>query len=126
MTTLLSLLPLLTTVSLTAGLLVSVVTLFRRYQHPRRILMRAISSASILAVLGIIGIVPASLWWVPWLLTLALAVGVVVACRRLLVQAPPAEPTKREAKHIGAPALMNLATEVVLYLALLGIALVAS
>lgn len=125
MTTLLSLLPLLAVLVLTAGLLVSVVTLFRRYQHPRRILMRAISSASILAVLGIIGIVPASLWWAPWLLTLALAVGVVIACRRLLVQAPPAEPTTREARHLGAPHPMNLATEAVIYLALLVIALVA-
>lgn len=125
MTTLLSLLPPLAALGLTIGLLVSVVTLFRRYQHPRRILMRAISSASILAILGIMGIVPASLWWAPWLLTLALVAGVLVACRRLLVQVPPAEPTRREAKHLGAPPLMNLATEMVLYLALLVIALVA-
>lgn len=121
----LSLLPLLVAAILTIGLLTSIVSLFRRYQHPWQIFLRTLSGAGVLAILGIMGIVPAALWWVPWLVTLAVAVGVAVACRRLLVTDPPSEPTKREAKLLTAPRPVNLATEAVIYLALLGFALVA-
>ncbi|WP_394214990.1 hypothetical protein [Brachybacterium vulturis] len=125
MTNLLGLLPLLSALVLSIVLLTSVVALFRRHQHPWRIFQRAIGGASILAILGVIGIVPAALWWLPWLLTLALTAGVVVACRRLLVRTPPTEPTRREAAHLTSPGLLNLGIEVALYLALLVIALVA-
>ncbi|MDN5599402.1 MAG: hypothetical protein ACTMII_00740 [Brachybacterium sp.] len=125
MTTVLGLLPLLSALVLSIMLLSSVVTLFRRHQHPWRILQRGLGGASILAILGVIGIVPAALWWLPWLLTLALTAGVVVACRRLAVRPPPAEPTTREAAHLTSPGLLNLGIEVALYLALLVIALVA-
>lgn len=119
-----SLLPLLSALVLSIVLLASIVSLFLRRQHPWGILQRALSGASILAILGVIGIVPASLWWAPWLLTLAFVVGIVVACRRLLVRSPPAAPTKREAADLAAPQPANLAIEVALYLALLVIALV--
>ncbi|ATG50352.1 hypothetical protein CFK38_01540 [Brachybacterium vulturis] len=125
MTTVLGLLPLLSALVLSVVLLSSVVALFRRHQHPWRILQRGLGGASILAILGVIGVVPSALWWLPWLLTLALTAGVVVACRRLLVRTPPAEPTRREAAHLAAPGRLNLGIEVVLYLALLVIALVA-
>lgn len=125
MTAVLSLLPLLMTLVLSVALLTSVVTLVVRYQHPWRIFQRALSGASILAILGVIGSVPPALWWGPWLFTFALAAGVVVAFRRLLVRSPPAEPTARESAHLSAPQPVNLGIEVALYLALLTTALLA-
>lgn len=120
-----SLLPLLVGLLLAAMLLTSLVSLLRHHQHPWRILERALGSASLLAIIGVIGIVPASLWWVPWLLTLLLAAGVVVACRRLLTQAPPAQPSRRQATALSAPSRSNLIMEGLLYLGLLVIALAA-
>lgn len=120
-----SLLPLLVGLLLAAMLLTSLVSLLRHHQHPWRILERALGSASLLAIIGVIGIVPASLWWAPWLLTLLLAAGVVVACRRLLTQAPPAQPSRRQATALAAPSRSNLITEGLLYLGLLVIALAA-
>jgi hypothetical protein len=122
---LLGLLPLLAAVVLVVVLLTSIASLFLRHQHPRRIFLRTISGASILAILGMLGFVPDTLWWASWLLTLAFVAGVVVACRRLLVRTTPAEPTRREAKHLTAPHPANIGTEVVIYLALLVGALVA-
>lgn len=123
--TLLSLLPLLSALVLSVALLTSTVTLFVRRQHPGRIFERALGAASILAILGMMGIVPAALWWLPWLVTLAVTIGVVVACRRLLVQDPPARPSRREAAHLAAPQPTNLVIEVLLFLALLVTALIA-
>lgn len=125
MTTLLSLVPLLVGLVLSASLLLSLVALVRYRQHPWRILERALGGASILAILTVAGIVPASLWWLPWLATLALVVGVILACRRLLVHSPPAEPTRRQAAQLARPSPLNLGIEVALYLALLVIALIA-
>lgn len=125
MSDLLSLFPLLVAAVLGVGLLSSIASLFRRYQHPWQIFVRALSSAGILAILGIMGIIPSALWWAPWLVTLALAAGVVAGCRRLLVTAPPAEPTKREAKLLAPPHPVNLGIETALYLALLAVALIA-
>lgn len=119
------LLPLLVALLLTASLLTSIAALFTRRQHPRRILQRALGGASILAIVGLVGVLPAALWWLPWLLTLVLAAGAVLACRLLLTPQPPVEPSRRRAADLAAPTTSNMVVEVGLYLALLVAALLA-
>lgn len=117
--------PLLVGVYLAVLLGLSILALLTRRQHPWRIVLRTLSGASILAILGIVGIMPAELWWLPWLLTLLLAVAAVVACRRLLTPAPSTELGRRAAADLTAPTRSTLIVEGLLYLALLVLALVA-
>ncbi|WP_422116268.1 hypothetical protein [Brachybacterium sp. UNK5269] len=125
MNTLTLVLPLLAVAIVLGALLVSLLTLWVRHQHPRRILLRTLGAASMLAIIGLLGIFPDSWWWAPWLLTAATAGGAIVACRRALVGRPPAEPTKRQAREMSAPHPLSVAGEVIIYLALLAVALLA-
>lgn len=125
MNTLLLVLPLLVVVIVLGVLLVSIITLWVRHQHPRRILLRTLSAASMLAIIGLLGIFPDSWWWAPWLLTAATAAGAAVACRRALIGHPPSEPTPRQAREMSAPHPLSVAGEVIVYLALLVVALLA-
>lgn len=117
--------PLLAMVIVLGVLLVSIITLWVRHQHPRRILLRTLGAASMLAIIGLLGIFPDSWWWAPWLLTAATAAGTVVACRRALVGRPPSEPTTRQAREMSPPRPLSVAGEVLVYLALLAVALLA-
>ncbi len=125
MNTLMLVLPLLAVVVVLGVLLVSIITLWVRHQHPRRILLRTLGAASMLAIIGLLGIFPDSWWWAPWLLTAATAAGAILACRRALVGHPPSEPTKRQAREMSSPHPLSVAGEVLVYLALLAVALLA-
>jgi hypothetical protein len=118
-------LPLLAVVIVLGALLVSIITLWVRHQHPRRILLRTLGAASMLAIIGLLGIFPDSWWWAPWLLTAATGAGAVVACRRAMIGHPPSEPTTRQAREMSAPHPLTVAGEVIVYLALLVVALLA-
>ncbi|WP_087483746.1 hypothetical protein [Brachybacterium massiliense] len=110
---------------LTIGLAITASGLFRHRQHPWRILTQALSAATVLALMSLVGAVPAVLWWAPWLMAGALVAGVVVACRRLLVSEAPAGPTEREAARMQPPGKLSMGGEAAGFLLLLGIALVA-
>ena len=110
---------------LTIGLAITAYGLLRHRRHPWRILTEALSAATVLALISLIGVVPAGLWWAPWLMAAVLVAGVVVACRRLLVSEAPAQPTDREAARLKAPGKLGMGAEVAGFLLLLGIALVA-
>ncbi|MFC7455956.1 hypothetical protein ACFQS2_02005 [Brachybacterium sp. GCM10030267] len=125
MNTVLASLPLIAGVAVLALLVISIVQLWIRYEHPVRIFLRTLSAASIIGILGLAGILPASMWWGPWLLSLVTVTGAVVACRRALVSSPPAEPTARQAKNLRPPSRLNLAGEVIVYLAVVAVALYA-
>ncbi|GAA1487170.1 hypothetical protein [Brachybacterium fresconis] len=125
MTELLRFAPLLAAAVVVAVVLVSTLTLFRRHLHPLEVLVRAVSAASMIGILGLIGIVPPTLWWLPWLLALGVVGGTALACRRLLTSDPPAEPTRREARHLTRPGIMNVLAEAVIYLALVIFAVTA-
>lgn len=125
MTELLRLAPLLAAVVMVAVVLVSTLTLWRRHLHPLHVLVRTVSAASMIGILGLIGIIPPALWWLPWLLVLWVVGGTAMACRRLLVSDAPAEPTRREARHLARPGMVNVLAEVVIYLALVVFAVTA-
>ena len=110
---------------LALGLVITAHGLLRHRQHPWRILTEALSAATVLALISLTGVVPAELWWAPWLMAAVLVAGVVVACRRLLVSEAPAQPTDREAARMKAPGKLGMGAEVAGFLLLLGIALVA-
>lgn len=110
---------------LAIGLVITAFSLFRHHQHPQRILQHSLSAATVLAVISLVGAVPAALWWAPWVAAAVLVGGVAVSCRRLLVSDPPADPSPREAARLQAPRARALGTEAVGCLVLLGIALVA-
>lgn len=125
MNTVLIFAPLVAVAIVVIALLTSIITLWVRYQHPVRIFVRTVGAASMIGILGLAGILPDSLWWGPWLLALATAGGAALACRRLLATDAPAQPTPRQAKHLAKPHLVNVASEVVIYLALVAVALLA-
>ena len=110
---------------LALGLVITAHGLLRHRQHPWRILTQALSAGTVLALMSLVGVVPAALWWAPWLMAAVLVAGVIVACRRLLVSEAPAEPTDREAARMKAPGKLGMGAEVAGFLLLLGIALVA-
>ena len=126
MNTLLLLLPLAVALLVVGFLLVGIVRLYIGYRHPLRITIRTLSSATLLGVIGLLSILPASAWWVMWVLALAILGGVAVAVRRLLVTQPPVDPTPREAKRLQPPGVLTLIGEVVVLAAVLVIAVVAS
>ena len=115
--------PLVVVVIVVIALLTSIITLWVRYQHPVRIFVRTVGAASMIGILGLAGILSDSLWWGPW--ALATAGGAALACRRLLATDAPARPTRRQAKHLTKPHLVNVASEVAIYLALVVVALLA-
>ncbi|HIY22812.1 MAG TPA: hypothetical protein H9837_00675 [Candidatus Brachybacterium merdigallinarum] len=125
MNTVLLLLPLAVALLLVGFLLVGIVRLYFGYLHPLRIAIRTLSNATMLGVVGLLSILPASAWWVMWVLALAILGGVAVAVRRLLVRRPPVDPTPREAKRLRAPGMLTLIGEVVVLVAVLVVAVAA-
>ena len=125
MNNILLLAPLVAAVIVVVTLLASIITLWVRFQHPLRIFLRAVSAGSMIGILGLAEILPDSLWWVSWVLASATAGGAALACRRLLVRGAPVEPTPRQAKHLTKPHPVNVAIDVVIYLALVAVALYA-
>lgn len=110
---------------LVAVVVVAIVTLWRSHLHPAQLVTRAVSSATVLGILGLAGILPAVLWWAPWLLGLGLLIGVVLACRRLLGSDPPAAPTRAQAQLLARPSRSNLVVEAALCLLVLAVAVTA-
>lgn len=125
MNTVMLLLPLAVALVLGGFLLVGIVRLYIGYLHPLRIAIRTVSSATLLGVVGLLSILPASAWWVMWVLALAILGGVAVAVRRLLVRQPLADPTPREAKRLQPPGTLTLIGEIIILAAVLVIAIVA-
>jgi Zn-dependent protease with chaperone function len=119
------LLPLAVALLVVGFLLVGIVRLYIGYRHPLRIAVLTLSSATLLGVVGLLSILPASAWWVMWALTLAILGGVAVAVRRLLVRQPPIDPTPKEAKRLRAPGMLTLIGEVVVLAAVLVVAVAA-
>lgn len=110
---------------LVAVVVVAIVTLWRSRLHPGQLAVHAVSSATVLGILGLAGILPALLWWVPWLLGAGLLVGVVLACRRLLVGDPPTAPTRAQAKLLARPSRSNVVVEAALCVLVLAVAVTA-
>lgn len=125
------LLPLLVLLFLAGTLIRAGWLLALRPLHPHRILLLSLSSASILAVLGLAQLLPAALWWVTWLVALGLVVAVALACRRALAPADAADAVATEAlpprrrRLLEAPSRASLIGEVVLVIVLLGLAVYA-
>jgi hypothetical protein len=123
--TVLSLLPLLVAVVLGGALLTTIVQIWSRHQHPLRLALQSVSAATLLGVLGIVGILPDSLWWVTWTLALAILVGIAVAARRLLVRTPPTGSSPRRARLLEPPTRSSMLSEGLFWLALVVLSLLA-
>lgn len=125
MTAVMSLLPLLVVAVLGIALVVGIVQIWIRHQHPQRLALQAVSAATLMGLVGITGIVPDSLWWLTWSLALAVLLGIAVASRRLIVTPPPATPSPRQTKLLAPPARSSVIGEILFWLALVVLALVA-
>ncbi|MFD4007539.1 hypothetical protein ACFWQK_07395 [Brachybacterium paraconglomeratum] len=125
MNTVLSLLPLLVAAVLTVSLVVTIVQIWTRYQHPVRLALQAVGAASLMGVIGLAGIFPDALWWVSWAFTLAILLGIAFSARRLLVGTPPSDPSPRTAKLLDPPTRSSAVIEVLFWLALVVVALIA-
>lgn len=126
MNTVLSLLPLLVAVVLGGVLLVTIVQIWIRHQHPLRLALQAVGASTVLGVVGLAEIVPAGLWWASWSLVLAILVGIAVSSRRLLMRTPPRDPSPRAAKLLDPPARSSVVGELLFWLLLMVIALFAA
>lgn len=118
-------LPLVIALFLTGGIVWSIVTMLRSHLHPWQIGLRIVSAATGLAIISIMGVLPAEAWFVPWLLALAVLAAAAIAIRRTLTQQPPSDPTKTQAKLLARPNRWNIGGEWGLLLVLLGLAVVA-
>lgn len=125
MNALLSLLPLLVAAVLAVALVVTIVQIWTRYQHPMRLALQAVGAASLMGVIGLAGLLPDALWWVSWVLALAILLGIAFSARRLLVGAPPSDPSPRKAKLLDPPPRSSAVVEVLFWLALVVVALIA-
>ena len=125
MNAVLSLLPLLVAAVLAVALVVTIVQIWARYQHPMRLALQAVGAASLMGVIGLAGLLPDALWWVSWVLALAILLGIAFSARRLLVGAPPSDPSPRTAKLLDPPARSSAVIEVLFWLALVVVALIA-
>lgn len=125
MNAVLSLLPLLVAAVLSVALVVTIVQIWARYQHPMRLALQAVGAASLMGVIGLAGLLPDALWWVSWVLALAILLGIAFSARRLLVGAPPSDPSPRKAKLLDPPPRSSAVVEVLFWLALVVVALIA-
>lgn len=125
MNALLSLMPLLVAAVLAVALVVTIVQIWTRYQHPMRLALQALGAASLMGVIGLTGFLPDALWWVSWAFTLAILLGIAFSARRLLVGAPPSDPRPRTAKLLDPPTRSSALIEVLFWLALVVVALIA-
>ena len=123
MNTLRELAPLLVPLVLGIMILSAAYRLWRYHHHPRRVLSEGISCGTLIGIMGLVGLVDSSLWWVVWLLALALLSGIAVATWRASSTNPPAEPTKMQARLLGRPKVAGLIGEGVFYALLLALAL---
>lgn len=126
MNTLLALLPLLVGAFLVVALVMTIVQIWTRYQHPMRLGLQAVGAASLMGVIGLAEIFPDALWWVSWAFTLAILLGIAFSARRLLVGAPPSDPSPRRAKLLAPPTRGSAIFEVLFWLALVVVALIAA
>ena len=97
--------------------------LWRYHHHPRRILSEGLSCATLIGIMGLVGLVDSSLWWAVWLLALALLSGIAVASWRASSTAPPAEQTKKQDRLLSRPSVAGLIGEAVFYALILALAL---
>ena len=118
MNTVLALLPLLVAAVLAVALVVTIVQIWTRYQHPMRLALQAVGAASLMGVIGLAGLLPDALWWVSWVLALAILLGIAFSARRLLVGTPPSEPSPRKAELLDPPPRSSAVIEVLFWLAL--------
>lgn len=125
MSTALSLLPRLVVAALGIWLVVSIVQIWRRHQHAQRLALQALSTATLMGLIGITGIIPDSLWWLTWSFALAILLGIAASSRRLLRRTPPTAPSPRQATLLEPPARSSGIAEIVFWLALVVLALVA-
>ncbi|MFJ6041946.1 hypothetical protein [Brachybacterium paraconglomeratum] len=125
MNAVLSLLPLLVAAVLAVALVVTIVQIWARYQHPMRLALQAVGAASLMGVIGLAGLLPDALWWVSWVLALAILLGIAFSARRLLVGAPPSDPSPRKAELLDPPPRSSAVVEVLFWLALVVVALIA-
>lgn len=88
--------------------LVNVATLLRRRLHPLRILTHGLVNAGLIGVIGGLGVLPSSLWWAAWILPVLTLGAIGAACARLLVAAPPQEPTPRQRTLLRRPHVVLL------------------
>lgn len=97
--------------------------LWRYHHHPRRVLAEGLSCGTLIGIVGLVGLVDSSLWWVVWLLALALLSGIAAAIWRSGNTTPPAEPTKKQARLLSRPSVVGLIGEAVFYALVLALAL---
>lgn len=125
MSTVIALLPTLVAVALFGSLLVSSVQVARRHLHPARLALHGLGAATALGIVGLAGIVPASLWWATWLVAVAVLVGMAICARRLLRTDPPAHPTPRQTELLAPPSRFSVSAEALLCAGLVVLALAA-
>lgn len=80
--------------ALVVGLGFNVVRLIRRRQHPLRVLSTSLSNVFVLGVLGVGAFLPPGLWFLWWVLVLAVIAGTVVASWRAVRSPTAASETK--------------------------------
>lgn len=117
MTAVLELLPIVIAAALAIGVAVTAVRLLRRPLRPAQLLVSVAGAGSSLAVIGIASLVPSRFWWVPWLLILALLVGIVVCCIRTL---------RTQESLPRRPGILRLLAELIVWAALLALAVIAA
>lgn len=125
MSTLREILPVLIPALFGIMILAAAYRLWRYHHHPRRILSEALSGATLIGITGLVGLVGSPLWWAVWLMSLALLSGIAVATWRALTAGPPSDPSSRQATLLTKPGTVGLVGEIVFYVVILVLALVA-
>lgn len=107
--------PLVVAVFFVLWIVATTIALFRRAMSPRELLLRSGGAGSLLAVLGLAGLIPSQWWWAVWLLTVALLLGIGVATWRTLRGGSPS----------GDPGWLRVGLELAGWVVLLAAAVVA-
>ena len=106
--------------------LLSAVRIARGRPHPRRLAAQLLGAGTLLGVLGLSGTLGQGGWPIPWILALALLGA--TTCTVLRRPAPPAADTARgdgARKGRTRPSLIGVAAELLVFLAVAAVALVA-
>lgn len=125
MSTVLSLLPLLVLLLLAFTVIRTAVLLATRPMHPWRILHSGLSAATVIAVIGLAGLLPSSSWWAVWLVTLGVVVALGLAGRRALRPVDVDSVPDKRRSLLTPPSRAALIGESALTVALLVLAVVA-
>lgn len=104
--------------------LAGVVILILRRLHPLRILTISLVNASMIGLIGILSVLPSSLWWTAWILPVLTVGAVAFACWRLLATGPRPEFTRRQTTLLRRPHPVLIALPVLLFVAVAAIPLV--